>query len=112
MVATRLGRRALTRRERVEGHRERWEDAVARRARIVADTVRRRSVGHLGRMGPAGLLLVGRGGREGGVRWTPVRARAYRKPLMLMRVVVGLLVSRRRVGALELLEHRTRASGA
>ena len=51
-------------------------------------------------MGPAGLLLIGRGGREGGVRWTPVRARAYRKPLMLMRVVVGLLVSRRRVGAL------------
>jgi hypothetical protein len=76
MVATRLGRRALARRERVEGHRERWEDAVARRARIVADTVRRRSVGHLGRMGPAGLLLIGRGGREGGVRWTPVRARA------------------------------------
>ena len=51
-------------------------------------------------MGPAGLLLIGRGGRDGGVRWTPVRARAYRKPLMLMRVVVGLLVSRRRVGAL------------
>ena len=36
MVATRLGRRALTRRERVEGHRERWEDVVARRALIVA----------------------------------------------------------------------------
>ena len=51
-------------------------------------------------MGPAGLLLIGRGGREGGVRWTPVRARAYRKRLILMRVVVGLLVSRRRVGAL------------
>ena len=51
-------------------------------------------------MGPAGLLLIGRGGREGGVRWTPVRARAYRKPLMFMRVVVGLLVSRRRVEAL------------
>ena len=36
MVATRLGRRALTRCERVEGHRERWEDVVARRALIVA----------------------------------------------------------------------------
>ena len=36
MVAARLGRRALTRHERVEGHRERWEDVVARRALIVA----------------------------------------------------------------------------
>jgi hypothetical protein len=76
MVATRLGRRALARRERVEGHRERWEDAVARRARIVADTVRRRSVGHLGRMGPVGLLWIGHDGGEGGVRWALVRARA------------------------------------
>ena len=36
MVATRLGWSALARRERVEGHRERWEDVVARRALIVA----------------------------------------------------------------------------
>mmetsp|Transcript_16192 Transcript_16192/g.43522 ORF Transcript_16192/g.43522 Transcript_16192/m.43522 type:complete len:85 (+) Transcript_16192:67-321(+) len=36
MVATRLGRRALTRRKRVEGYRERWEDVVAWRALIVA----------------------------------------------------------------------------
>ena len=76
------------------------------------DTVRRRSVRHLGRMGPAGLLLIGRGGREGGVRWTPVRARAYRKPLMLMRVVVGLLVSRRRVGALSVLLALRRSADA
>ena len=38
--------------------------------------------------------------REGGVRWTLVRVRAYRRRLMSVRVVVGLLVSRRRVGAL------------
>ena len=36
MVAARLGWRALARSERVEGHRERWEDVVARRALIVA----------------------------------------------------------------------------
>ena len=38
--------------------------------------------------------------REGGVRWTLVRVRAYRRRLMSVRVVVGLLVSRRRVRAL------------
>ena len=36
MVATRLGWSALARRERVEGHPERWEDVVARRALNVA----------------------------------------------------------------------------
>ena len=32
MVATRLGWSALARSERVEGHRERWEDVVARQS--------------------------------------------------------------------------------
>ena len=51
-------------------------------------------------MGPVGLLLIGRGGREGGVRWTLVRVQAWWKRLAFVRVDVGLLVSRRRVGAL------------
>ena len=46
------------------------------------------------------LAVVDMQRREGGVRWTLVRVRAYRRRLMSVRVVVGLLVSRRRVGAL------------
>ena len=46
------------------------------------------------------LAVVDMQRREGGVRWTLVRVRAYRRRLMSVRVVVGLLVSSRRVGAL------------
>ncbi len=46
MVATRLGWSALARRERVEGHRERWEDVVAIVARDRPETIGRTSRTH------------------------------------------------------------------
>ena len=101
MVAARLGWSALARSERVEGYRERWEDVVARRALIVARH-RPETIGRTSRTHGACGTVADRA-------WWPRRrcavdagASAGLKEAshMLVRVVVGLVLSRRRVGAL------------